>query len=161
MHAVSLKSFKSWILSSIIHICVHSAQAMFAGVPLPQRLLLWGQTWWAPSGNTINDIHDHSGAKQLGVKVEMDWFSCRTSPQLGLDLSSGTSHTISVHVFLKTQEPNIHLRSLEWSMNIIKPNMPGGLHPQVTFSGEGAPKTDQIFGSDKKPYKCTGSEWCL
>jgi len=38
-------------------------------------LLLWGQTQWdkckwrAPSGKTINDIHDHSGAKHLGIKV--------------------------------------------------------------------------------------------
>jgi len=48
---------------------------MLAGAPLPQHLLLWGQTWWdkyawkAPSGSTINDIHDYLGAKQSGVKV--------------------------------------------------------------------------------------------
>jgi len=34
-------------------------------------------------------------------------------PQLGLDLSSGTSHTISVHVFLKTRVPDAHLRPSE------------------------------------------------
>ena len=26
----------------------------------------------APSGNTINDIHDYPGAKQSGVKVEIE-----------------------------------------------------------------------------------------
>jgi len=25
----------------------------------------------SPSGNAINDIHDHPGAKQLGVKVDI------------------------------------------------------------------------------------------
>ena len=32
----------------------------------------------------------------------LDCFSCRTSTKLELDLNSGTSHTISVYVFLKT-----------------------------------------------------------
>jgi len=37
----------------------------------------WDQTWWdkctwrAPSSNTINDIHDHPGTKQSGVKVDI------------------------------------------------------------------------------------------
>jgi len=54
-----------------------SAHATFADAPLPQRSLLWGQTWWdkctwrVPSGNAINDIHDHPGAKQLGVKDDI------------------------------------------------------------------------------------------
>ena len=49
---------------------------MFTGVPLPQHLHFWGQTWWdkcawkVPSANTINDIHDHPGAKHSGVKVD-------------------------------------------------------------------------------------------
>jgi len=29
-----------------------------------------------PSGNTINDIHDHPDTEQLGVKVRSNWFSC-------------------------------------------------------------------------------------
>ena len=60
-------TFKPWILSPAVYICVHSAHATFTGAPLLQRSLLWGQTWWdkytwwAPSSNTINDIHDHPG----------------------------------------------------------------------------------------------------
>ena len=101
---IKLKLIMSWILFPTVHICVRAAHATLAGAPLPQHSLLWDQTWWdecawrAPSGSTSNDIYDHLGAKQLGVKV---WFGCRTSPKLGLDLSSGTSHTISVHVFLR------------------------------------------------------------
>jgi len=34
-----------------------------------------------------------------GSKWRLNWFLYRTSPILGPDLSSGTSHTISVHVF--------------------------------------------------------------
>ena len=38
-------------------------------------------------------------------------------------------HTISVHVFLKTQGPNACLRPSEWPINIIKLNMLRGLCP--------------------------------
>ena len=41
------------------------------------------------SGNTINCIHDHLEASNWGSKWRLDWFSCRTSPKLGLDLNSG------------------------------------------------------------------------
>jgi len=37
-----------------------------------------------------------------GVKVETTLILMQDLPKLGLNLSSGTSHTISVHVFLKT-----------------------------------------------------------
>jgi len=30
------------------------------------------ETLDSPSGNTINDIHDHPGVKQSGVKVEIE-----------------------------------------------------------------------------------------
>ena len=99
--------------------------------PLSQRWLLWGQTWWdkctwrAPSGNTINDIHDHLGAKKSGSKWTLDWFSCRTSPQLGLDLSSGTSHTISVHLFIK--DPSA--KCLRMSLNPIHWGGRAPFHP--------------------------------
>ena len=136
-------------------------------VLLSQALLLWGQTWWdectwrSPSGNTINDIHDHPEAKQLGVKMEIGLILIQTSPKLGPDVSSGTSHTISVHDFLMTHVPNARLRPSEWSMNLIKSNMLKGLcslpslqtkgvplplgTPQVMFSEGCAPKSDQIF----------------
>ena len=41
-----------------------------------------GKHMESPSGNTINDIHDHPEAKQLGIKSG-DWtdFLCRTSPK--------------------------------------------------------------------------------
>jgi len=50
---------------------------MFTGAPLPQCSLSRGQTcgtstWRAPSGNAINDIHNHQGAKQLEVKVDIE-----------------------------------------------------------------------------------------
>ena len=50
----------------------------------------------APSGNTINVIHNNQEAKQLGSKWRLDWFSYRTSHnlELGLDLNSGISHII-------------------------------------------------------------------
>ena len=57
---------------------------MFAGVPLKQHFTPLGPDLVrqvhreSPSGNTINDIHDHSGAQQLGVKVDN-----------GLDLMQG------------------------------------------------------------------------
>ena len=71
------KNFKLCILSPTVHICVCSAHATFTGVPLPQRSLSRGQTWWdkcleSPSGNAINDIHNHQGAKQLEVKVDIE-----------------------------------------------------------------------------------------
>jgi len=79
---------------------------MFAGAPLLQCSLLWDQTRWdkctrrAPSGNTINDTHDHSATKQLSVKVEIGLV------KLGVDLSSGTLYTISVHVFMSAKCPS-------------------------------------------------------
>jgi len=66
---------------------MHSAHATFAGVLLLQPSLLRVQTWWgnhtrtAPSGNIINDIHDHPEAKQLGG----DWTDFHAGPPLNLD----------------------------------------------------------------------------
>jgi len=82
-----------------------------------------------------------------GSNWRLDWFSCRISLKLGPDLSSGTSHATSVHVFLKTQVPNALPRPLEWPMNIINPIRQGGytpFHPKVTFSGGCMPKSDQF-----------------
>ena len=56
------------------HIFMHSAHTTFVGTPLPQHLLLSGQTWWGPhtwrdpSGNTVNDVHDPPQAQQSEVK---------------------------------------------------------------------------------------------
>jgi len=67
----------------------------------------------------VNDIH---GAKQFEVKVEIGLILMQHLPKLGLDLwSNSTSHSISVHVFLKTQVPNVNLGPSEWYMNF---NMP-------------------------------------
>ena len=41
---------------------VHSPGARLGGT----------STWRAPSGNAINDIHNHQGAKQLEVKVDIE-----------------------------------------------------------------------------------------
>ena len=58
------------------HIFMHSAHTTFVGTPLPQHLLLNGQSWWGPhnwrdpSGNTVNDIHDPPQAQQSEVNGE-------------------------------------------------------------------------------------------
>jgi len=76
---------------------------MFAGAPLSAvftgssraRLAWWDKcTWRTPSGITINDIHDHPGAKQMEVKEDIGLIVMQ-------DLSNGSSHTISAH-FLET-----------------------------------------------------------
>ena len=97
--------------------------------------LLWGQTWWdkctgrAPLAIPLMIFMTTQEHNNWGSKWTMDWISCKASPQLGRDLSSGTSHTISVHAFLKTRVPNTCSRPSEQSMNIIKSNMPRGLCP--------------------------------
>ena len=110
-----------------------------------------------------------------GSKWILDWFPWRTSPKLGLDLSSDPSHTISVHVFLNTWVPNARLRSTEQH----QPQYAKGVTPpSTTFSGEVCAKIwpnfwvrsqnlvlsplKPFYGilcCDEKPYKCTGSEW--
>ena len=68
-------------------------------------------------------------AKNWVANWKLDWFSCRTSPKLGLDLNSGTLHSINVHAFFKTRVPNDHLGPSEWSMNIIKSKTARGVCP--------------------------------
>ena len=129
-------------------ICVHSAHATFAGVPLPQPLLLWGQTWlnrctWrAPLAIPLMTFMTTQEPSNGGHEP-------MTSPKLGLDLSSGTSHLITVHVFLKTWVPNVWLRPSEWPMNITKPNTltpsPNPSTPRLHLVRGVGWKADQIF----------------
>ena len=61
---------------------MHSAHTTFVDTPLPQHLLLSGQTWWGPhawrdpSGNTVNDIYDLPQAQQSEVKGGCQPDSC-------------------------------------------------------------------------------------
>ena len=88
------------------HISMHSVHTTFVGAPLPQHSLLSGQTWWgshtrrAPSGNTVNDIHDPTSPAIGGQKVDLSWI---LAPKLGPDLTDGTPYTINLHVFLRTR----------------------------------------------------------
>ena len=54
------------------HLCTFSAcHCLRCSSPTAFARHLVGQAHMeAPSGNTVNDIHDYSEAKQLGVKVE-------------------------------------------------------------------------------------------
>jgi len=52
----------------------------------------------------------------------------RDHPKLGLDWSSGTSHTINVHVFLEIWVSNACLESSEWPMDLIKSKTLRGLY---------------------------------
>ena len=110
------------------HIFMHSAHTTFVGTPLPQHLLLSGQTWWgshtwrAPSGNTINDIHDPPQAQQSEVKGGCQPDFRPGFPKLGPDLTGGTPYTIKLHVFLRpwVGSMNIIKRKTLKSMNLIK-----------------------------------------
>ena len=101
--------------------------------------------------------------KQSGDKMDTGLILMQDLPQLGLDLNSGISHTISVHVFLKTQVPNAHLRPSEWSMNIIKSNTPRGVHQKLFFRLQPKLSPKPIYGiyCCEKSYQRTGSEWHL
>ena len=55
-----------------------------------------------------------------GSKWRLHQILVQDLSKLALHLSSGTSHTISGHVFL-TQVPNARLGPSEWSMYLIKP----------------------------------------
>ena len=72
---------------------MHSAHTTFIGTPLPQHLLLSGQTWWGPhtwrdpSGNTVNDIHDPTSSA-IGLDVSLIF--AQHFPKLGPDLTDGT-----------------------------------------------------------------------
>ena len=91
------------------HIFMHSVHTTFVGTPLPQHLLLSGQTWWGlhawrdPSGNIINDIHDPHKPSNRRSKVDVSRILAQGLPQLGPDLTAGTSYTINLHVFLRTR----------------------------------------------------------
>ena len=103
-------TFQSQFFPPRQHIFMHSAHITFVGAPLPQHLLLSGQTWWgshtwrAPSGNTVSDIHDPPQAQQLEVTVDVSRILAQDLTKLG---PAGTSYTINLHVFLRT-----HLRPL-------------------------------------------------
>jgi len=73
--------------------------------------------------------------KQLGVKVEIELILMQ---DLLYTWNGSEQWDITHHqcaVFLKTQVPNVRLRPSECSMNIIKPNVPKGLHLLSPFSG--------------------------
>jgi len=70
----------------------------------------------------MTDTHDHPEANQLGVKVEIGMIFVQDFPQMWLELNNGTSHTINVHIFLKTLLPNTHLGPSERPMNPLTHN---------------------------------------
>jgi len=70
-----------------------------------------------------------------GSEWRLDWFSCRTSPPLGLDLSSGTPHTVSVHVFLSAKCPLWGHQSGLWTS--LNPKHQGGCTPFHTHKPRG------------------------
>ena len=68
--------------------------------------------WRAPSGNTVNDVHDYQKPSNW-----QDWTS-RTIPTLGSDLNGSTLHTIAARVFLKIRVPNATLGPSEEPMTL-------------------------------------------
>ena len=120
---------------------------MFADAPLPQQSLLWGHCGHEEPllAIHVNDIH---GAKQFEFKVEIGLILMQHLPKLGgLDLSSGTSHSISVHVFLKTQVTNVNLGPSEWYMNL---NMPREIIAETLHNLQNS--LQFIFVSFPTPY---------
>ena len=97
------------------HIFMHSVHTTFVGTPLPQHLLLSGQTWWGPHtwrdpfGNTVNDIHDPHKPSNRRSKVDVSRIFAQHFPKLGPDLTDGTPYTT-----------NVFLRPWVGSMNIIR-----------------------------------------
>ena len=134
-HALSLNPLTTEFFPPRQPIFMHSAHTTFIGTPLPQHSLLSGQTWWgshtsrAPSGNTVNDIHDPPQAQQLEVIVDVSRIFAQDFPKLGPDLTDGTPYTINLHVFLRTR-----LRPLVGSMNLKKLD---GTLPPSPLTNEG------------------------
>ena len=146
---------------------MHSVHTIRIGAPLPQHSLLSGHTWWglhtwrAPSGNTVNDIHDSHKPSNRKSKVDVCRILAQDLPKLGPVLTAGTSYTISLHVFLRTRlRPSVgsmKLNSLKSKSSrggcpLGPQHMKGGLAvppfntPACMFSGGCVPKTDQILG---------------
>ena len=126
------------------HIFMHSVHTTFVGAPLPQHLLLSGQIWWgshtwrAPSGNTVNDIHDPQKPSNRRSNVDVSQILAQGFPKLGPD---GTPYTINLHVYLRTR-----LRPSVGSMNLIKiKKLEGALsHSPPTYEGRAAREALQV-----------------
>ena len=135
---------------------------LHAGVPLPQHSLLCGHTWWdkctwrSPSSNTINDIHDHPEAKQLGGQSR-DWTDSHAGPPLNLDWISEQWDIKHHRVCTFSWRPECQMPVWGHQSNLwilLNPICWGAvppsslvprLSPQPTFSEECTLKFDQIF----------------
>ena len=82
---------------------MNSAHTTFVCTPLPEHSLLQGQTWWgshtwrAPSGNTVNDIHDPLKPSNRRSKVDVCRILTQELSKLGPDLNDGILYTINLH----------------------------------------------------------------